>query len=176
MQISQRLLTGRLFALLVVLSVGVARAAMPSVGELDANARAAGNLKSLAERIGDLIFATPWAAQVTQVSANGIDGHIIVGVRISGVKFHHEMSQADFESEVHQLIARAFAVAPGIEEVDIWASVPIVVGKDAIVSGDLAVPTSRPVFTLSVRRGVDPLLAHAFLDEDWARQTFKKDH
>ena len=51
------------------------------------------------------------------------------------------------------LIARAFAAAPAAEEVDLWVTVPIAVGKGLVVSGDLAVPTTRTVFTLSVRRG-----------------------
>ena len=150
-------------------------AALPGIAELDADARSAGNLKPLAERIGDRMFAAQWAAQVTQVSANGVDGHVIVGVRISGVKFHHALSRSEFESEVAHLIAVVFAQAPGVEEVDIWATVPIRVGKDVVVSGDLAIPTSRPVFTLSVRRGTDPARARAFWDEDWARVAFKQD-
>ena len=43
------------------------------------------------------------------------------------------------------LVEKAFAAAPAVEEVDVWASVPIEVVKSEIVSGDLAVPTSRTV-------------------------------
>lgn len=148
---------------------------MPGVAELDADARSAGNLKPLAMRLGDRIFATPWPAQVTQVSANGVDGHVIVGIRISGIKFHHAISRSDFLNEVDRIVALVFSSASGVEEVDLWASVPIVVGRDVVVSGDLAVPTSRPVFTLSVLRGSDPASASAFWDEEWARVTFKQD-
>ncbi len=158
-----------------VLARGIASAEMPGIAELDADARAAGNLKPLAIRIGDRLFATPWPAQVTQVSANGVDGHVVIGVRISGVHFHRALSRSDFEDEVSRVVEQAFAAAPGAEEVDIWASVPIVVGKDMIVSGDLAVPTTKPVFTLSVRRGTDPSHDRAFWDEDWARTAFKQD-
>ena len=37
--------------------------------------------------------------------------------------------------------------------VDLWASVPIDVGKGVVVNGDLAKPTSRTVFSLTARRG-----------------------
>ncbi|HUY40052.1 MAG TPA: hypothetical protein VMV82_00580 [Candidatus Dormibacteraeota bacterium] len=168
----------RLF-LAICLAVAFARAmaaaAIPGIAELDADARAAGNLKPLAIRIGDRLFATPWPAQVTQVSANGVDGHVVIGVRLSGTHFHRAMSRSDFADEVGRVVAEAFATAPGAEEVDIWASVPIVVGRDVIVSGDLAIPTTKPVFTLSVRRGTDPSRDRAYWDEDWARAAFKQD-
>lgn len=150
-------------------------AAMPGIAELDADARAAGNMKPLAERIGDRIFATPWPAEVQQVSANAAGGHVIVGVRLWGIKFHHPMTRSDFLGEVDRIVQTVFSAAPGVEEVDLWASVPIVVGRDVVVSGDLAVPTSRPVFTIAVRRGTDPSHARAFWDEDWARTAFKQD-
>ncbi|MBV8116609.1 MAG: hypothetical protein JOZ01_01455, partial [Candidatus Eremiobacteraeota bacterium] len=77
-----------------------------------------------------------------------------------------------------------FAAAPATEEIDVWASVPIEVGKGVVVSGDLAKPTSRTVFSVSVRRGEKPseILARAdqttgsgvFWDEEWARAAFKK--
>jgi len=156
-------------------SVALLFATMPGIAELDATARATGNLKALAVRIGDRIFAAPWPAQVTQIAANGVDGHVIVGVRLSGVKFHHSLSRSDFEGEIARLVQLVFAQVPAVEEVDIWATVPIKVGKDLVVSGDLAVPTSRPVFTLAVRRGDDPTRALAFWDEDWARTAFKQD-
>ena len=49
-------------------------------------------------------------------------------------------------------MSETFAASP-VDEVDIWVSVPLVVGKDVIVTGDLAVPSSRSVFTVSARRG-----------------------
>ncbi len=158
-------------ALLPVLAL----AEMPGIAELDADARATGNLKRLAENIGDRIFSIPWPAEVTQISANGITGHVVIGVRISGVKFHRELSRSEFVGEVDHLVSVAFADSPQAEEIDVWASVPIRVGRDVIVSGDLAVPTTRPVFTLVVRRGTDPSKARAFWDEDWARAAFKQD-
>lgn len=162
-------------AIAFVVLQNIAFASMPSIDQLDADARAAGNLKPLAVRIGERLFATAWPAQVTQVSANGVDGHLVVGVRILGVRFHRSLSRTGFEIEVDRLVALAFAFSPQIEEVDVWASVPIVVGKDVIVSGDLAVPTWRPVFTVAVRRGIAPSLSRAFWDEEWARAAFKQD-
>ncbi len=162
-------------ALCMVLASAIARADMPGIAELDADRRAAGNLKPLAVEIGERVFAIPWPAEVTQISANGIPGHVVVGVRISGVKFHHALSRSAFVGEVSRLVATVFTGTPQAEEVDVWASVPIRVGKDVVVSGDLAVPTTRPVFTLSVLRGTDPMRARAFWDEDWARAAFKED-
>ncbi len=161
--------------LLTALVTSAVLASVSDVAELDASARATGNLKPLAVRIGDRLFAFEWPAQVTQVSANGIDGHVVVGVRISGVAFHRPLTKNDFTGEVDDLVSIVFQNAPRAEEVDVWATVPISVGKGAIVSGDLAVPTSRPVFTLSVLRGTDPSRARAFWDEDWEHAAFKQD-
>jgi hypothetical protein len=155
----------------VILSIALASAL--DVSQLDADARAAGNMKSLAESIGDRVFSTVWPAQVTQVSANGIEGHVVIGVRISGVKFHADITRAQFLGEVDRLVSLAFAAAPRAEEVDIWATVPIATQKGAIVTGDLAVPTYREVFTLAVRRGRDPSRLQPYWDKDWARSAFK---
>jgi hypothetical protein len=155
-------------------SAAAARASMPGIAQLDADARATGNLKRLAIHIGDRIFKTEWPAQVTQVSANGVDGHVVIGVRISGTHFHERLTKAEFEQEVVRVTSLAFASAPSAEEVDVWVTVPLVIGKDVVVSGDLAVPTTRPVFTVSVRRGSDPLRDLAFWDEEWVHTAFKQ--
>lgn len=132
---------------------GSALAYSPTVAQLDAEARAVGNRRDLAEHIGDVVFATQWPAEVTQISANQLDGHLIVGVRVLGVKFHETMTREAFINEALTLVQEAFAAAPDAEEVDLWASVPISVAKGVVVSGDLAKPTSRTVFSLTVRRG-----------------------
>lgn len=156
---------------------------MPSVADLDAAARAVGNRRDLAEQIGKSIFSTRWSAEVSQVSANSFNGHLIVGIRIWGVKFHTPITRDEFVAEVVTLVERTFAAAPETEEIDVWASVPIDVGKGVIVSGDLAKPTSRVVFSLTVRRGEsgDSLRARVvgssdrvFWDEQWARSAFKE--
>ena len=170
-------------AAVTALPAPAARAAVPSLADVDATARATGNRLDVAMRIGESIFATTWPAQVSQVSANQMDRHLIVGIRIWGVKFHDEMSRRQFVAEVADLIARAYAAAPEVEEVDVWASVPIEVARGEIVSGDLAVPTSRTVFSLTSRRGEPASEIQArsygmrdgvFWDEEWARTAFVK--
>ncbi len=169
-------------ALAFAAASNVAGAYAPSVADLDAESRAVGNRRELAEHIGESIFATEWPAEVSQVSANEIAGHLLVGIRIWGVKFHRPITRDEFLDEVVTVVRRAFAAAPAAEEVDLWASVPIDVTKGEIVSGDLARPTSRTVFSLTVRRGetVASVRARAdrwsdgvFWDTQWARESFK---
>lgn len=154
--------------------------ASPGVDRLDANARAAGNRKAMAVAIGRSIFATEWPAQVTNVYADGIAGHDIAGLRVSGSHFHHSLSRDEFAGEIVALVQRAFAAAP-VEEVDVMTSVPLRVGKDVVVAGDLAKPTSRLVFTVTVRRGESAaaLLSRirsgsgVYWDQEWARTALK---
>ena len=166
------------FALIYGTAVGYT----PSVADLDATARAVGNQREIAERVGRSVFATKWSAEVSQISANSLNGHLIVGIRIWGVKFHQPLTRGDFVSEVVALVEKTFAAAPATEEIDLWASVPIAVAKGVIVSGDLAKPTSRTVFSITVRRGEAPAAlrlrasrgdAGVFWDERWARSAFK---
>lgn len=145
------------FASLLALSVPpqIAAAHSPTVTQLDARARAAGNRRDIAQRIGDTIFAKEWPAEVTQIAANELDGHLIVGIRVLGVKFHRALTRDEFAGEVLSLVGAAFLAERSAEEVDLWVSVPIDVAKGAVVSGDLAKPTSRTVFSVSVQRGED---------------------
>jgi hypothetical protein len=160
----------------------VAFAHEPSIADLDAAARAAGNRPDIAQRIGRAIFRTRWPAEVNQVSANELDGHLIVGIRIWGVKFHRPMSRADFVDEIVSLTGDVSSAAPDAEEIDFWAAVPIDVAKNEVVSGDLARPTSRTVFSLTVLRSESgqALRVRAmeegdsvFWDAQWARDAFK---
>lgn len=154
--------------------------ASPGVDRSDAYARAAGNRKALAVRIGTALFANQWPAQVMNVYADGIAGHEVAGLRISGVHFHHALTREQFAQEIVDVVGRTFAAAP-VEEVDVWASVPLRVGKGVVVSGDLAKPTSRIVFTVSVRREESAAtLARrlrsgrgVFWDQDWAQTALK---
>jgi hypothetical protein len=132
---------------------GIAVAYAPSVADLDAAARATGNRRDVADRVGRAIFTTRWSAEVNQISANSLDGHLIIGVRLWGVKFHQPMTRDDFIAEVIALVERTFAAAPATEEIDLWTSVPIGVEKGVVVSGDLAKPTSRTVFSVTVHNG-----------------------
>lgn len=168
-------------ALAVALGPAVAAAYSPSVAQLDAASRSTGNRRDVASRIGDSVFRTEWPAEVTQISANALEGHLIVGIRVQGVKFHHALRRQDFVDEVVALVQQAFAAAPGAEEVDLWASVPIAVGKDVIVSGDLAKPTSRTVFSVTARRDesaqalrdrIDGANEGVFWDSSWSETAF----
>jgi hypothetical protein len=154
--------------------------APPSVGVTDAYARAAGNRKPIAVKIGRELFRTTWPAQVVNVYADGIAGHDVAGLHLSGVHFHRPLSRAEFLTEVYDIVERAFAAAP-VEEVDVWASVPLNVGKGVVVAGDLAKPTFRTVFTVTVRReeSAAALLRRmqqgqgVFWDQDWERTALK---
>jgi len=154
--------------------------APPTVDELDANARASGNRKDIAVSIGRALFRTRWPAQVLNVYADGFAGHDIAGLRINGQHFHRALTQAEFEEEVASLARETFAASP-VDEVDIWASVPLRVGKDVVVTGDLAVPSSRAVFTVSVRRTESSISfvrrlragGGVFWDQEWAHAALK---
>lgn len=147
---------------------------------MDARARAAGNRKDVAIRVGDAIFATLWPAEVSQVSANQVGSHLIVGIRVWGVKFHRPLTRAQFVAEMVTLVETTFRAAPAVEEVDLWASVPIPVAKGVVVSGDLAKPTSRVVYTLTaLRREPAAKLsrraasdAGVYWDGAWAQRAF----
>lgn len=154
----------------------------PSVADLDATARAAGNRIDIAQRIGRTIFLTQWPAEVSQVSANELDDHLIVGIRLWGVKFHHPLTRAEFVDEIVSLTESIFTAEPATEEIDFWTSVPIDVTQGEIVSGDLARPTSATVFSLTVRRAepAQSLRERAmqdsdgvFWDEAWVRDAFR---
>ncbi len=157
-----------------------ASAASPSVAELDATARASGNRLDIATQIGDRVFSLTLPAQVSQISANEFGGHLVLGIRMWGVKFHKPITQREFVDQVAWLVRTAFAIAPSAEEVNVWTSVPIDVTRDIVVSGDLARPTSRVVFTLSVPRaaGDAATIARlatgdaAFWDREWTRNAF----
>ncbi|HEY1655755.1 MAG TPA: hypothetical protein VGF86_11625 [Candidatus Tumulicola sp.] len=169
---------------LALAATGLAAATVPSVADLDATARAAGNRLDLATKIGESVFSETWPAEISQISANEVDSHLIVGVRLWGVKFHHAVTRQEFVDEVTAIVEKVFAAAPAAEEVDVWASIPIEVGKGVVVSGDLARPTVRTVFSLTARRGESPEAvaaqayaansADVFWDEEWARAAFKK--
>ncbi len=154
--------------------------ASPGVDRLDANARAAGNRKTMAVNIGRALFETRWPAQVLNIYADGFAGHDIAGIRISGKHFHHVLTRNEFIEEIASLVRETFAASP-VDEVDVWVSLPLRVGKGVVVAGDLAKPSSRPVFTVSVRRGESSasLIRRmragdgVFWDQEWARAALK---
>jgi hypothetical protein len=156
------------------------QAKAPSLAAIDAAARAGGTNKALARKIGERLFQTEWPVQVLNVYVDSIPGHDVAGLHLSGKKFHRALTRPQFYAEIVGLAQQTLGAAP-VEEVDIYTTVPIVVGRDLIVAGDLARPTSRNVFTVTVRRGESPKgLAQrlqsktgVFVDEDWARAALK---
>jgi hypothetical protein len=131
------------------------RQGVPPVADLDAAARAAGNRPREAYRLGRVLFATVWPAQIMKVRVDGAGEHEIAGLVISGVKFHRALDAAAFADQVIRLVQETFAASP-VEEVDVWTTIPLPIDKIAakrlVVSGDYAHPTARTVFSLTVRR------------------------
>jgi hypothetical protein len=116
-----------------------------------ADLRAFGNDRATALTVARALLAHPLAAQLTRVRCDRAGAHRVCGLVLSGVKFHRPLDRAGFVNEVRGLIRGAFAAAP-IEEVDLWATVPLDAGHGAVVSGDFAQPTSATVFTITVRK------------------------
>ncbi len=137
-----------------------------------AQSRAEGNDRAQAVALGEALLGTIWPAQILKVRVDAALGHRVAGIVLSGTKFHKPLDVAAFLHEVKEIVTLAFARAP-VEEVDLWATVPLDAGKGAIVSGDLAQPTARNVFTVTVRRTdlprLDALLRSdgVFWDASW---------
>ena len=131
--------------------VTAAFAAATPMADQNAAARASGNHRAEAIKIGRVLFATVWPAQIVRVRVDAVGRHSIAGLMLSAVKFHQAIDRAGFLNEIELLVGRTFA-ASAVEEVDVWATVPIAVKEGATVSGDLAEPTSRTVFAVTCRR------------------------
>jgi hypothetical protein len=113
--------------------------------------RAAGNRHEAAVRLARALLTLEWPATVEQVRVDGVNGHQVAGLVLSAVKFHRALDAEGFLDEAASLITKSFENSD-VEEVDVWALMPIPVPKGAIVSGDLAVPTTRTVFACTVPR------------------------
>jgi hypothetical protein len=124
-----------------------------AVGPTDPRAigRASGTDLVRARAYAGRILSDPMPASVSRVRVDVVGTHHVAGVVVSGVKFHHALDEAGFLAEIADIVKRGFE-DPAIEEVDVWAVVPLDVGQGAVVSGDVAVATSRNVFTLTVPR------------------------
>jgi len=143
----------------------------PSLSVVNAHARAYGTRKDTAVRIGRRLFTRGWSAQILRVYVDGAGSHQIAGIVLSGIKFHRPLGRALFLAEVGSIIALTFDAAP-VEEVDLWCVVPLSVGRGAVVSGDLAQPTERTVFSVTVRRRDRWRDGGAmYWDAAWARST-----
>ena len=144
------------FAAALALAATLGFAAMPaaadgSLAAVDAVARAAGNHRPEAVQIGRTIFATPWPVQVRKVRVDGMGTHLVAGLVLSGIKFHGAVTTGQLTDEVAALVTQTFA-ASTVEEVDVWAIVPLPTYAHEVVSGDRAHQTSRTVFAVTVRR------------------------
>jgi hypothetical protein len=128
-----------------------ARAAVPTTADVNAAARAAGNRPAEARTLGQALLASTWPAQILKIRVDGIAGHEVAGLVLSGVKFHGRLDRAGFEREVGELVRRGFAAVP-VEEIDVWATVPIPYDKREPVTGDYAQPVSRVVFAATCGR------------------------
>jgi hypothetical protein len=138
--------------------------------------RAAGSRHDAATALARALLTAQWPATVDQVRVDGVNGHQVAGIVLSGVKFHRALTIESFLGEVATLVSRSFANSD-VEEVDVWATVPISVPKGAIVSGDFAVPAARTVFSCTVLRDALPhldSLLHADADIYWAPEFAKR--
>jgi hypothetical protein len=115
-------------------------------------ARSGGSDLATARRIAAALLAQPLAAQLLKVRCERAAGHVDCGLTVSGTRFHRVLDTESWNAEVARLLDRAFAAAPAADEIDLWATVPLDAGKGAIVSGDLAEPTSATVFSITVPR------------------------
>lgn len=150
-----RVLRGRGSALMrSVLGAAASAAAVPSEAALRsiARSRTAGNAPDVAERVGVALLSGGFPEQILKTRVYKTAPAVVAGIMLSGVKFHERVDRQTFAQDAADMIYRAFAADASISEVDVWAVVPIPVAPTATVSGDLAVPTNRTVFSASVRR------------------------
>jgi len=122
-----------------------------------ARSRTEGNAPDVAERVAVALLSVGFPEQILRVRVVRTAPAVVAGIMLSGVKFHEQVNRQTFAADAADMVYRTFASDPSISEVDVWAVVPIAVTAGASVSGDMAVPTTRTVFSASVRR------------DDWAR-------
>ncbi len=133
---------------LVVLGSATVRADDPRVA-----ARSAGSDLPTARRIAGALLARPLPAQLLRVRCERVGRHVDCGLVLSGTHFHRRLDLGGWADEVTSLVAGAYAAAPEVDEVDLWATVPLDAGKGTVVSGDYAKPTAATVFSVTVPRG-----------------------
>ena len=114
--------------------------------------RSTGSDLSAARRIAAALLARPLPAQLLRVRCERAGAHLDCGLVVSGTKFHRPLDVAAWNAEIAGLIESAFAAAPGADEIDCWATVPLDAGKGTVVSGDYAKPTAATVFSITVPR------------------------
>ena len=134
--------------------VGVSSRVGRTPGELRAIARERieGNDPAFAERIGAALLNASFPEQLLKVRVLRVADATVVGVMLSGVKFHATLTRGEFAADVGGMIDRVFDARPDVAEVDVWAVTPLEVQPTGAVSGDYAEPTTRTVFSAAVTR------------------------
>ncbi len=117
-----------------------------------AEARSSGNDRATALRIATALLTRPPAAQLLRVRCERVGRHADCGLVLSGTHFHRTLDLRAWNAEVAGLLAGAYAAAPAVDEIDLWATVPLDAGKGTVVSGDYAKPTAATVFSIAVPR------------------------
>jgi hypothetical protein len=119
--------------------------------DVDANARAEGNRRPEAVQLGRVLMKTVWPAQVLKIRIDGVGTHTVAGLMLSGVKFHHRLDAPQFTEEVIALASETFS-ASAVEEVDVWATVPLPPFAQKPVNGEFLQPTDRIVYGATIPR------------------------
>lgn len=115
-----------------------------------ARKRIAGNAPQRAEAICVALLERRFPEQILKVHVLAMQPAAVAGILLSGVKFHDAMNARRFQADVRSMVRTAFLSDTALDEVDVWATVPIAVGAGLPVSGDFAVPASRTVFSAAV--------------------------
>ena len=176
-----RVLRGRGDALIrrVLAATGSSAIAAPALNMAEvrdiAKDRIAGNAPDVAERVAVALLSAGYPEQILKVRTYKTEPAVVAGIMLSGVKFHAPVDRQTFAADAADMIYRAFAADPSVSEVDVWAVVPIAVPPHADVSGDLAVPTNRTVFSAAVLRGDftrdEGSLGKTYWEAGWLDQT-----
>lgn len=148
---------------LALLQTTFAAASVPSVLDVDARARAAGNARAEAEHVARALLAQRWAMQLIQVEVDQIGSHRVAGVTLLGVKLKQKVDAAGFLAQANRIVDLAFASDSELEEVDLRVTVPS--GRRSS-AGDMDRIYDRAVFTLTVRRSA-PHVREAYWDAAW---------
>jgi hypothetical protein len=149
--------------------------AASSVVDLNAIERAEGNRPAQAVQIGRVLLRTTWPAQVLKIRVDGAGAHAVAGLVLSGVKFHRRLDPAAFTAEVVALVAMTFA-SSYVDEVDVWATVPLPYARQQPVNGEYLIPTERTVYGVTILRSEAATFAarlgrgdDVFWDPAWRR-------
>ncbi len=116
-----------------------------------ARKRIEGNDAALAERIGAALLDAPYPEQLLKVRALRAPSGTVIGIVLSGRGAHGAITRDGVVADAAGMVERAFAASPSVVEVDVWAIEPLAVVPKT-VSGDLAEPTTRTVFSAAVTR------------------------